>query len=83
MRVTYGYTVKGEDDPMITIPFTSMDNFSKATEPGMWMVDLIPQRAYASHQRIWTCAHHCCSQVSPRVDTRGNLLAHGEEVEAA
>ncbi|EED82432.1 predicted protein [Postia placenta Mad-698-R] len=46
MRVTYGYTVKGEDDPMITIPFTSMDNFSRATEPGMWMVDLIPQLKY-------------------------------------
>ncbi|KZT71135.1 putative monooxygenase [Daedalea quercina L-15889] len=46
MRVTYGYTVKGEDDPMITVPFAAMDNFSYATEPGVWMVDFIPQLQY-------------------------------------
>lgn len=46
MRVTYGYTVTGEDDPMITVPFASMDNFGSATEPGMWMVDFIPQRKW-------------------------------------
>ena len=44
MRVTYGYIVKGEDDPMITVPFEAMDNFGIATEPGMWMVDFVPQR---------------------------------------
>ncbi|EPS94254.1 hypothetical protein FOMPIDRAFT_1134729 [Fomitopsis schrenkii] len=46
MRVTYGYTVTGEDDPMITVPFAAMDNFGSATEPGMWMVDFIPQLRY-------------------------------------
>ena len=44
MRVTYGYPVKGEDDPMITLPFTGMENFSIATEPGTWIVDFVPSR---------------------------------------
>ncbi|TFY60082.1 hypothetical protein EVJ58_g5367 [Rhodofomes roseus] len=46
MRVTYGYTVKGEDDPMITVPFAAMENFGTATEPGTWIVDFIPQLQY-------------------------------------
>ncbi|TFY67214.1 hypothetical protein EVJ58_g1763 [Rhodofomes roseus] len=46
MRVTYGYTVTGEDDPMITMQFATMDNFSLASEPGVWMVDFIPQLRY-------------------------------------
>ncbi|EPS94263.1 hypothetical protein FOMPIDRAFT_1063274 [Fomitopsis schrenkii] len=44
MRVTYGYTVTGKDDPMITVPFALMDNFGSSMEPGTWMVDFIPQR---------------------------------------
>ncbi|KZT00361.1 cytochrome P450 [Laetiporus sulphureus 93-53] len=51
MRVTYGYTVKGIDDPMITLPFSAMDNFSVATEPGKWLVDFIPQ---LRHLPEWT-----------------------------
>ncbi|KAH9934348.1 cytochrome P450 [Fomitopsis serialis] len=46
MRVTYGYAVKGEDDPMITVPFDAMVNFGAATEPGAWIVDFIPQLQY-------------------------------------
>ncbi|KAH9934293.1 putative monooxygenase [Fomitopsis serialis] len=43
MRVTYGYTVKHDNDPMITIGFEAMENFGSATEPGRWMVNFIPQ----------------------------------------
>lgn len=46
LLVTYGYTVKAEDDPMVTIPLESMDNFSASTLPGAWLVNVIPQRAF-------------------------------------
>ncbi|KAH9934272.1 cytochrome P450 [Fomitopsis serialis] len=46
MRVTYGYTVKVEDDRMITMQFEAMDNFTYASEPGVWIVDFIPQLQY-------------------------------------
>ncbi|KZT12691.1 cytochrome P450 [Laetiporus sulphureus 93-53] len=46
MRVTYGYPVKKEDDPMITLPMKAMDNFSAATAPGAFLVDFIPQLRY-------------------------------------
>ncbi|KAH9934273.1 cytochrome P450 [Fomitopsis serialis] len=46
MRVIYGYTVEGEDDRMITMQFEAMDNFTYASEPGVWIVDFIPQLQY-------------------------------------
>ncbi|CCM05258.1 uncharacterized protein FIBRA_07468 [Fibroporia radiculosa] len=46
MRVTYGYEVEGEKDKMINTSFEAMDNFSQATEPGAFMVDLIPALKY-------------------------------------
>ncbi|KZT07386.1 cytochrome P450 [Laetiporus sulphureus 93-53] len=49
MEASYGYTVKSEDDPYITIPFTSMANFSKACAVGTWLVDFIPQLQYLPH----------------------------------
>ncbi|KAJ7763385.1 putative monooxygenase [Mycena metata] len=42
IRVTYGHTLTGDDDPMLTSPLTAMDNFSKATQPGAWLVDFVP-----------------------------------------
>ncbi|KAH9841064.1 cytochrome P450 [Rhodofomes roseus] len=43
MRVTHGYTVKGADDPMLTIQLAAMDNFTSASDVGSWLVDFIPQ----------------------------------------
>ncbi|EED82914.1 predicted protein [Postia placenta Mad-698-R] len=46
MLVTYGYTVKGTDDPFITRPFEVMDNFNASMTPGVWIVDMVPQLKY-------------------------------------
>ncbi|KZT66303.1 cytochrome P450 [Daedalea quercina L-15889] len=46
MRVTYGYTIQDDSDPMITMPFTSLANFASAAEPGKWIVDFLPQLRY-------------------------------------
>ncbi|EMD35670.1 hypothetical protein CERSUDRAFT_85632 [Gelatoporia subvermispora B] len=43
IRVTYGYYIKGEQDPFLTLPLTAMENFSKASAPGTWLVDFVPQ----------------------------------------
>ncbi|KAJ7581367.1 cytochrome P450 [Mycena floridula] len=43
MMATYGYHLEDENDPFLTTPLTAMENFSKATAPGAWLVDIIPQ----------------------------------------
>jgi len=43
MRATYGYHVKDEKDPFLTLPLTAMENFSQATTPGSWLVDVVPR----------------------------------------
>ncbi|KIJ29218.1 hypothetical protein M422DRAFT_188789 [Sphaerobolus stellatus SS14] len=42
IRVTYGYYVKDETDPFLTTPLKAMDNFSEASIPGNFMVDVLP-----------------------------------------
>ncbi|TFK46440.1 putative monooxygenase [Heliocybe sulcata] len=42
IRVTYGYYLKGDDDPFFTMPLRAMENFSRASAPGNWLVDVLP-----------------------------------------
>ncbi|CAA7263631.1 unnamed protein product [Cyclocybe aegerita] len=42
IRVTYGYYIQSENDPILTTPLTAMDNFSYSTSPGNFLVDFIP-----------------------------------------
>ena len=42
LRVAYGYTVKGDDDPLVKIVEEAMIGFSKASEPGSFLVDRFP-----------------------------------------
>lgn len=44
MRVTYGYIVKGPDDPFVVAGIAADDQFSEATRPGVWPVDFVPLR---------------------------------------
>ncbi|KAJ7786977.1 cytochrome P450 [Mycena olivaceomarginata] len=44
LRITYGYTVQGEDDPMIELVNDVMKEFSEAITPGAFLVDLLPIR---------------------------------------
>ncbi|KAJ6548443.1 putative monooxygenase [Mycena capillaripes] len=46
IRVTYGHYIKNENDPFLTSPLTAMDNFSKSTAPGAWVVDFMPMLQY-------------------------------------
>ncbi|KAF9043117.1 putative monooxygenase [Panaeolus papilionaceus] len=42
IRTTYGYYVQSPDDPILANPLTAMDNFSKSTAPGNFLVDFVP-----------------------------------------
>lgn len=44
LRVAYGYKVESTEDPLLKIPLSVLENFSIATAPGKWLVDIIPAR---------------------------------------
>ncbi|KAJ7600505.1 cytochrome P450 [Mycena floridula] len=42
LNLTYGYSTKGKDDPLIKIVNTGMEHFSETTVPNAFMVDVFP-----------------------------------------
>ncbi|KAF8890401.1 cytochrome P450 [Infundibulicybe gibba] len=46
LRVTYGYHLTREDDPIYTKGLEAMSNFIRAITPGAWVVDFIPALRY-------------------------------------
>ncbi|KAK7037967.1 cytochrome P450 [Favolaschia claudopus] len=46
LRITYGYTVRDETDPMLDLVNKVMDDFSQAIIPGAFLVDLLPILKY-------------------------------------
>ncbi|OAX39048.1 cytochrome P450 [Rhizopogon vinicolor AM-OR11-026] len=45
LRISHGYEVKENDDPFIELADRALDQFSRLTIPGAWMVDIIPSLA--------------------------------------
>jgi hypothetical protein len=43
-KIAYDYDMALENDPLVELAESSADNFSKASQPGQWMVDMIPIR---------------------------------------
>ncbi|KAJ7485390.1 cytochrome P450 [Mycena latifolia] len=46
LRIAYGYPVQLEDDPIVALVNGVMDEFSVATAPGAFLVDLLPILKY-------------------------------------
>ncbi|KAF7329014.1 putative monooxygenase [Mycena venus] len=46
IRLTYGHYVCTDDDPFLTLGKNAMDIFSRAAEPGVWLVDSMPMLKY-------------------------------------
>ncbi|KAJ7656558.1 putative monooxygenase [Mycena rosella] len=46
IQCTYGHYLKDENDPFLTSPLTAMENFSKSTARGAWLVDFLPLLQY-------------------------------------
>lgn len=44
LKVTYGYTVKKENDELLGIVDTAMEQFSLASTPGVYLADAFPIR---------------------------------------
>ncbi|KAG2141325.1 cytochrome P450 [Suillus clintonianus] len=42
LRISHGYEVKEKNDPFIDLADRAMDQFSRATAPGAFMVDIMP-----------------------------------------
>ena len=40
--LTYGYSVKEDDDPLVHIADRALSNFALSTAPGAFMVDRVP-----------------------------------------
>ena len=50
LRVAYGYEVKENNDPFIELADIATEQFSRATQPGAYLVDVIPMRKYLVHR---------------------------------
>jgi hypothetical protein len=46
LKITHGYQVSENEDPLIALAETTMEEFSKAVVPGAFLVDFLPWRAY-------------------------------------
>ncbi|THH12729.1 hypothetical protein EW146_g7425 [Bondarzewia mesenterica] len=46
LSIFYGYQIQEDDDPLVHVADVAMDGFSKASEPGAWLVDIIPVIKY-------------------------------------
>ncbi|KAJ6581964.1 cytochrome P450 [Mycena capillaripes] len=53
IRVTYGHYITDEHDRFLTSPLTATDNFSQATAPGVWAVDLFNCLKSVKHLPSW------------------------------
>ena len=42
--IAYGYSVKGQDDPLVDVVEACKRGFSECMEPGAYLVDMIPLR---------------------------------------
>ncbi|KAF9237431.1 cytochrome P450 [Melanogaster broomeanus] len=46
LKVTYGYTIQGGEDPLVELADRAMANISLVSTPGAFLVDLIPALRY-------------------------------------
>lgn len=53
LKVTYGYQTQPTNDPFLVLAKQVMNAFSEASQPGAWLVDLIPSRTSCTG----CCAH--------------------------
>jgi hypothetical protein len=44
--MTYGYSIKAEQDELVPLVHQVMHDLDKAGKPGAYLVDLIPQRMF-------------------------------------
>jgi hypothetical protein len=50
LRIAYGYELQGDDDPLVKLVDRAILQFSLATTPGAWLVDVLP---FLKHIPAW------------------------------
>ena len=83
--MTYGYQTETQDDPFLVLAEKVMAIFSQTSQPGTWLVDIIPWRASLSAKSpgyIKTVASAPCSRLGARYRLQANRctweqIAHG------
>lgn len=48
LKISHGYSVKEEGDPLVEMANKAMHNFSVITTPGRFLVDMLSIRAFPS-----------------------------------
>jgi hypothetical protein len=92
LNMSHGYQTKEHDDPVVQCVDTATDQFSAATAPGAFLVDVIHSRASSLLDRLfWIVApmkcdlvivaesdirHHCSSSCT-FLDARSRVSAQG------
>jgi len=54
LMISHGYSVKEHDDPFVDVVEAAVNGFSECTEPGAYLVDIIPLRKSQFH--LWHTA---------------------------
>ncbi|KIX99846.1 uncharacterized protein Z520_04482 [Fonsecaea multimorphosa CBS 102226] len=74
LKISYGYTIEPSGhDPLVDLAEEALDQFSKASTPGVWMVDVIPALKYLpewlpgtgfkSTARQWKATLHAAAEI--------------------
>lgn len=77
IRLAYGHYISADDDPFLSLSKTAMDIFSRAGEPGVWLVDSIPMRQYRLFFSYLFSYSPKYSKTSADMGPRDPLSRHG------
>ena len=87
MKLAYGYTIEPRgNDPLVDLADKALSEFSLASQPGIWLVDVIPIRMLlllsvicslsVAPSLLSTFFFPRSSKTYARLDARGRLQAH-------
>jgi len=79
--ISHGYSVNEHDDPYVNVVEAAVNGFSECTEPGAFLVDMVPLRkSHFLRRRIAGDANHVFLSLYEQCDTRltGSLERDGK-----
>ena len=55
LKISHGYNIKGNRDPLIEMAEMAVDNLSEVVTPGRFLVDVLPFCTFPGS--LWSIAH--------------------------
>ena len=80
MKVTFGYSITGEDDYFIQLAAQTFSILMQIVKPGVWLCDSIPICVSGFVRSAWSLKAHY-SKILAWMATRRWIQAKGEVVE--